>query len=491
MGSLKQLASHTAIYGIPSIVGKVLNYLLTPLYTFLFLPAEYGVMAKMYAVVAFLNVIFTYGMETAFFRFSGEGKKNNTVYGTALNSLILTSLLLCGLGYTYAPTIAGWLNEPLHPEYVRWFAMILALDAIAAIPFARLRQQNRAFRFAWVRSLNIALNIAFNLFFLVLCPQLLKDGHEWISLIYDTTAGIAYIFIANLLASAITLLLLLPEIKGVRYGIDLRIWQQMLLYAFPLLFAGLAGITNETLDRILLDYLLPPEIAKQQNGIYAACYKLSILMTLFIQAFRFAAEPFFFARAREKNAPQAYARIMNYFVAFCCLIFLLVTMYLDVFKHFLRNPLFFEGLAVVPILLLANLFLGVYFNLSIWYKLANKTIYGAYIAMGGAVITIALNFLLIPVIGFLGSAWTTLLVYFLMAAVSYLWGQKEYPIPYDLRKFMFYILFMLFLYLVSEFISYTATANTTKFVLKSILMLTFIGAIVWIEKPKKMINSQR
>lgn len=485
MSGLKKLASETAVYGISTIAMRMLNYLLVPLYTQLFDPEAYGTVTVFYAVLAFFNILLTYGMETTYFRFSGED--NRRVYSTAINSVILTSLLFLMLTWFQSEAIAGLLKEPGQTKLVQYSLLILVFDAISALPFAYLRKMGKAKRFALLRSVNILLNIGFNLLFLYFAPKWVVEGWNFMDL-FSPQPEVIFIFIANLLASGITLLLLIPELRGLEHGIDLKLWRKMMVYALPLLLVGFAGMVNETFDRVVMEYLLPPETAKYDIGVYGACYKLSILMSLFIQAFRFAAEPFFFAQ-KERGDRRIYARATHYFALFCLTIFLLVTIYLDIFKLFLRNEAFHEGLAVVPILLLANLFLGIYYNLSIWYKLADKTMTGAYIAIGGALLTISLLFALIPAMGYMGAAWATLIVYTAMMIAAYLTGQRHYPIPYKVRRFFLYLILTLSIFLISEMLN-KVTDTVTKYGWKTGLFLGFMLLVYIVEKPKKIITSQ-
>ncbi len=440
-GSIKKLAGQTAVYGFSSMLGRLLNYLLVPLYTRVFHTGEYGVVAEFYAYVTFLLVVLTYGMETGFFRFSESKEGFNKTYATTLTSLFFTSMSFLVLINLFAQPLAGLVEHPAHPEYIRWFGFILAFDAFSTIPFAKLRQQNKAWRFAIIKSINIGVNIGANLFFLLLCPALAKSNPDALILqIYNPAIGIGYIFISNLIASSVTLLALLPDIFDVKYQFDKALLRKMLWYSLPLLIGGLAGMVNETIDRILLKYLLPgsKDFVMSQIGIYGANYKLSIMMTIFIQMFRYAAEPFFFSEAKNKASKSQFAKVMLYFVLFGLLIFLGITGYIDIVKHFIGSD-YHEGLKIVPILLAANLFLGIYFNLSVWYKLNNKTRYGAWMAIFGAIITLVLNIILIPHIGYMGSALATLVCYFSMMLISWYLGKKHYPIPYNLKKIGTYV----------------------------------------------------
>lgn len=482
LSPLKKLVSQTAIYGLSSILGRLLNYLLVPLYTRIFIPQEYGVVTEMYAYISFLIVIFTYGMETAYFRFAEKEQDKENVYNTSLLSLLFSSTLLSGGIIYFSQSIADFLQYTNHKEYVIWFALILGLDAVVAIPFAKLRQENKAILFASFKLINICVNIWFNLFFLILCPYLLKNniGVDYLSVFYHKEIGVGYIFISNFIASGITLLLFLPRLLKINLKIDFLLWKKIFRYAYPLIIVGMAGIINETMDRILLKYLLPfsHEENLAQIGIYGACYKLSLMMTIFIQAFRFAAEPFFFKQSNESNAKEIYAKVMNYFVIAGCILFLGVMLFVDVIKFFIGEK-YHEGLHIVPILLMANLCLGIYYNLSIWYKLTDKTNLGAWISIGGAIITLVLNYLWIPTMGYTGSARATFACYFLMMIASYFIGQKHYHVHYGWKKILLYVALSLAIYFISLcFFQF-------QYFINSILLVSFFGIIFLIEKNKK------
>jgi len=450
LNPLKKLAGQTAIYGVSSIVARLLNYFLVPLHVRIFLPDEYGVVGQMYAYVSLLAVILTYGMETAFFRYYILEANKKKLFFTAMLALTFTSFLFVGLIFIFIKPISAVLTIGGHSEIIIWCALIVAIDAITAIPFAKLRAENKAKKFAIIKFINILINVVFNLFFLLLCPWMLKNGilTNEINVIYSKDVGVGYIFISNLIASGFTILLLLPEMLKTEYKFDFTLLKSMLKYALPLLIFGLAGIVNETMDRLFLTYLSPPDIAMSQVGIYSACYKITLLMTILIQAFKYAAEPFFFSQSKEQNAKQVYAQVMNYFVIACSLIFLAIMLYMDIVKYFVGKP-YYEGLKVVPILLLANMFLGIFYNLSVWYKLTNQTKYGAYISIFGAIITIVLNYTLIPILGYMGSAWATLACYASMMVVSYLIGQKKYYIEYNLKKFFIFLSGAVIVYFIS------------------------------------------
>lgn len=489
MNPIKKLAGQTAIYGVSSIVGRILNYLLVPLYTRIFTQAEFGTVSIMYAYVAVVFIILIYGMETTFFRYSETEANKNRVYNTVLSSLFLSTFIFISFAILLSGNISEWIQYPDHKNYVQWLAIILAMDAITAIPFARLRAQNRSIRFASIKFINIGINIGLNLFFLLLCPQLMKSSNDTIlqltSFVFNPELGIiSYVFISNLVASSITIILLLPELFNYRFEFDYRLWRKMIVYSLPLLLTGLAGIMNETLGRFLIKYLLPQDIADQQVGIYAASLKIAILLNLFVQAFRYAAEPFFFSHEKEKGSKIVYARVMNYFVITTSLIFLGIMMYLDIIILMVGED-FREGIAVIPILLIAYLFLGIFYNLSVWYKLTNKTRFGAILAAGGAVITIVFNLLWIPKLGYIGSAWATLICYGAMMVASYFWGQKHFVVKYDVKKIIGYIGLAILLFLISKLL--TSDVQILKLTIHTSLMLVYIFVVYFIEK--KEINS--
>ncbi|MGC6471119.1 MAG: lipopolysaccharide biosynthesis protein [Flavobacteriales bacterium] len=484
MNPLKKLLGQTAIYGLSSIIGRLLNFLLVPLYTRYFSPSEYGEVSLLYAYVAFFVVILIYGMETSFFRFCSHKVNVKKVFSTTLFSVLFSSSLFVFLVASFSSPIATFLQFEAHPEYVVYFAFILGLDAISTVSFAKLRYLNKAILFASIRLINIAINIGLNLFFIVYCPMAVQE--QWflsglIAQFYDPTLGIAYIFIANLIASLVMLLLLIPQMKNSSITIDFSLLRKMLLYGLPLMVAGLAGIANETIDRVILQYVLPSEIAKSEIGIYSAFYKLSIIMTLFVQAFRFGAEPFFFAQQKEKNAKQLYAQTLKFFIIVTSAIFLVTMIYFDLVKHFIGQEFHdSRGMLVVPILLLANLFLGIYYNLSVWFKLSNNTIYGAYLAIFGACLTIALNLLWIPSLGFVGAAWATLVCYVSMTIASYVLSKKHYAINYPIARILLYLLLSIAFYMLSLFVDLGMALN-------SIYIVCYFVVVYRLEKSTKQI----
>ncbi len=451
MSRLKKLAGETALYGISSIVGRVISYLLVPLYTRVFEPGEYGIVTELYSYVAFFIVVYTFGMETAFFRFASNNKEEEKdIYNNSFTFIFLVSIILSLVLAAFATPLVESMNYPGQENYIYWFAAILAIDAIMAIPFARLRLQNKALAFATAKLINIGINIGLNLFFLVFCKQV-HEGNIFPSLrpfidsIYDPAMGVGYVFLANLIASASLVLILWKPLSQTRFSLDLEKLKPMLRYAYPLMIMGLAGATNEMLAKPMLKYYLPegfyPGLTNQEViGIFGACYKLSVFMTLGIQAFRFASEPFFFSSAKDKDSPEMFGRVMHYFVIAGCFALFAISINLDIISLvFLQSKEYWRALHIVPILLLANLFLGIYFNLSLWYKLTDRTYFGSWISIFGAFITITFNILLIPVMGFEGSVLVTLFCYFSMSAISYYYGQKHYPIPYQTIRNLLYI----------------------------------------------------
>jgi O-antigen/teichoic acid export membrane protein len=457
MSILKKLAGQTAVYGLSSIVGRFLNYLLVPLYTGVLNPSAFGVQSWFYAFASFGAVIFTYGMETAFFNFSRQRPDKERVFSTILISILISSAILSFILFGLAKPItqSNWAKQSGNESYFYYILVILAADAISSIPFAWLRQQNEAMRFAMLRLLSIGVNILLNLLFYLIFPYLVSKG-IFAPLSTDGLVSIKWIFFANVTSSLVVLPFFFKEFKMIKYGFDLNLWKEMMIYSYPLIFMGFAGMINETMDRMLLNaYIADPSVASHETGVYAANYKLSILITLFIQAFRFAAEPFFFSRAKEGDAPKTYAQVMHYFVIVCAVIFLVVVLYLDIFKYFIRTEAYWTGLKVVPVLLMANVFLGIYYNLSIWYKLTNKTRLGAIVSIIGAAITLILNILWIPYYSYVGSAWATLICYAAMAAMSYGLGQKYYPVPYPLKRIGAHLALALTVYMVSEMLKET------------------------------------
>ncbi|MEP1034642.1 polysaccharide biosynthesis C-terminal domain-containing protein [Ekhidna sp.] len=445
MSILKKLASQTAVYGLSSVLGRMLNYLLVPLYTSVFLPAEYGIVTELYAYVAFLNILFFYGLETAYFRFSSQDIGYN-YFNLAFTSILISSLLFSGIIWLFSESIAGVLQYPNKAYFIKWLAAILAIDAIVAIPFARLRQNGKAYHFAVFKLSNIGINILLNLFFILLCPMILEDDPgSFISKIYNPEIGVGYVFLSNLIANGLYLFFFIPDWLKIKLTFNSSEWKRMMKYAWPVLIIGFAGVTNEMLSRAILKYRLPEGFYEGYTnleilGIFGACYKLSVFMTLAVQAFRYAFEPFFFSQAKEKKSPQVFSQVMTGFVLFTAFSWLTLSVFMPYYAPiFLRQESYLLALNAVPWLLGGGLFLGVFYNLSLWYKLTDKTLYGAYISLIGAFVTFLLNWILIPVMGYLGSAVATFVTYLLMVIISYLWGMRHYPVPYQIVKVLTYV----------------------------------------------------
>lgn len=447
---IKQLFGQTAVYGLGIVLPRLLNYLLlTPFYTRIFDQASYGVITELYAYVVFLLVILTYGMETGYFRYASNSDQKDQVYTTVLISLLATSFLFILSMLLWGGAVSKIIGYGSHPEYVKWLAVIVGIDAFTAIPFARIRLHNRAVKYTLIRIGEVTINIGLNLFFLYYCPR--HTDSSLVSLVYREEIGVGYVLIANMTASISKLILLLPEILAAfRSSFNKSMMGTLLKYSYPLLVAGLAGTVNEALDRVLLKYLIPPEQnPMEQLGIYGANFKLAVLMTLFVQMFKYAAEPFFFSKSEEKNSKKLYGDIMTYFVIAGLFIFLLVNLYLEYFILFIGKD-FREGSHIVPIILMANLVMGIFFNLSIWYKLTNKTLIGAILVLIGAGITIFINILFIPRHGYVASAWAHLVCYSVMVILSYLWSRKHYAIPYKTGRILTYMVLALVIYFFNE-----------------------------------------
>ena len=452
MSALQQLFKHTFIYGIATVLPRVLSVLLTRLYTDKLPTDEYGIVTVVFAGMIFFNVVLSYGMETAFFRFVNKSDRKKEVQATALTALIITSLLFLVVTLSLREDIADVLNFKV--EYILYAILILTLDALVVIPFAWLRNNQMPGRYSAIKIFNVVVNLAFNLFFFLWLPLLVSEGNpSFFDAIYIGENNVSYVFISNSIASGVTLLLLLPLYFRIGLRFNPAIFKNMLRYGLPILVAGIAFSINEHFDKILLKYLLPETIAEAEVGIYGACYKLGVFMTLFITAFKLGIEPFFFSHADKKDAKTTYAAIMQYFTIFGAFILLFVVVYADIFKQFLiANKTYWEAMTIVPIILMANLCLGIYYNLSVWYKITDKTHYGAYISVFGASLTLILNFILIPKMSYQGSALATLAAYATMMILSWYFGRKKYPIPYPLKKIGVYLSVSVVLSLVSFYV---------------------------------------
>lgn len=489
MSGIKQLAGQTIWYGLSSIAARLINYLLTPYltYTAAVQTADFGKMALIYAAIPLLNVIFTYGFETAYFRFSAREENKDSIYSTAAHSLFISTLLFSGILWAGQGTFARIIGLEEFPDIIRLSIFIIALDTFSTIPFARLRQENRPLKFAAARILGILVNVFLTWFFISYCAkQVTTDPDSWVSLFYSPERNpIYYVVLANLVQSVITLLFLTKEISQIRFQFNTRLWKEMMIYALPLVVAGLGGMINETFDRLMLRWWLPGDAAlkESQVGIYNACYKLSILITLFIQAFRMGAEPFFFRQAETGNPQPVYARVMKFFVIVITLMFLVVSLFMPVWKHFI-GPRYWEGLSVVPILLMANIFLGIYYNLSVWYKLSNRTMAGAWITLAGAVITVLINYTFIPSGGYMACAWATCCCYGVMMVLSYIWGQRVYRIPYAWKKLLAYLVIVVLLFFLHRVLTWLWSNTVFSLITGLILTMAYAWFVSRIEKKE-------
>ncbi len=496
MNPLKKLAGQTAVYGLSSIVGRFLNYLLVPLYTYNFATHEYGIVTELFAYVVVLQILLTYGMETGFFRFSQKDYSKDTVFSTAITSLFFTTLLFLVVGIVFSKNIATVIDYQQHVEYIIYFVLILSLDVLTALPFARLRLQNKAKKFAILKIINISVNIGLNLFFIVFCPMVIENNpNSILNNVYNPEIGVGYIFISNLVASSVVFILFLPSYFKVKYNFDKKLLKSMLIYSLPLLLTGLAGAVNEVFDRILLKYwLLVPEgienggeYVMKQIGIYGANAKIAVLMIMFVQAFRYAAEPFFFSFDKKKNSNTVFADIMKYFIIIALLMFLGVMFYLDIVKYFIHKD-YFEGLKVILPLFLSRIFVGIFFILSFWYKLKDITRYGIVIVITGSITTIVLNYFLIPKYGYIGAAWTNFSTYLVMIIISFIWSRKYMPIKYDFKRIFAYFALALLLYFVSIQFEYNNIA--IKLLVNTGLLSIYVVIVAYFENIFQLIKKK-
>ncbi len=452
MSGIKKLAGETLWYGGSTIAAKLINLLLTPFLTYTLLhTSDYGKNGLIYSVIPIFNVIFTYGFETAYFRFSGNKEGSSKLYSTASLSLVCSTILFTAILWLNRGLLGHAIGLEEFPTMIKLMIAVIAFDTLAAIPFARLRQEGKPRKFAAAKIIGILVNILVTWFYIGYCPDhYAADPTGWLHNIYDPTLNpITYVVLANLIQSLITLLFLSGEILQIRFSFDGALWRKMMWYALPLILVGMGGMVNETMDRLMLRWWLPgtDTFREEQVGIYNACYKLSILITLFIQAFKMGAEPFFFKQSEGVNPQRTYARVMKFFVMIISVMFLVVSLFIPVWKYFI-GPKYWSGLGIVPVLLMANIFLGIYYNLSIWYKLSNRTIYGAVITLMGAAVTIIINYYFIARYGFIACAWATFICYGLMMWVSFMWGQKHYRIPYAWKKLTAYLFIVAVLYFI-------------------------------------------
>ena len=444
-------------------------------------------MSLIYALIPFLNTLILFAFETAYFRFIQRSEYKADVYNTLTTSLLISTGCIVGLTIFFHVPIAHFIGLTDHPEYITLSAVIIGLDAISALPFAKLRNENRPKKFAAIRICGILINILVIYFFLTICPRIIRNNpNSVLRLVFSVGFGVGYVLIANIAQSLFQLLALWKELATVRLKINVVLWKEVWIYALPLTIAGFAGMINETFDRVMLQRWSPlkGDAATFEVGVYSACYKLSILITLFVQAFRMGAEPFFFKQSTEPNAPKVYARVMKFFVITICGMFLVVSLYLDIWKYFIQDKKMWQGLKVVPILLLANMFLGIYINLSIWYRLSRKTTAGAYITLIGAAITISVNFIFIPYFSYMACAWATFLCYGSMMVISYVQGQKSYPVPYAWKKLISYMVIVIILYFVHQAINRIWNSAALNYTSATLFLLLFSLFIYRVERKE-------
>lgn len=490
---IKALAGQTVVYGLGTIVPRLLNYLLTPFYVRVFASSEYGQISELYAWIALMMAVLVFGMETTFFRFS-EKEDSNKVFRNAESFILLITTIFLIAYCLFYKSFAELIHYQFNTHYVLLIGILVALDAIAAVPFAILRKENKAKRFSLIKVINVTTNIFFNILFIVIIPD--KSMMIAEAIFGSQTSLLIWVLISNILASILNIILLMPQFIKLRLGFDKDLIKQMLKYSWPILLIALIGMINEVADKILIKFLVKipdsatlsamnlsaDQYAMQQLGIYSANYKLGVLMTIFIQMFRYASEPFFFSHAKDRNAPSLYAKVMTYFVIFCLIIFLGVMFYIDILQSFVgrAGSDYREGLVIVPIILIANMFYGIVFNLSIWFKLSDKTFYGTIITIIGSIVTLTCFFVLIPKIGYMGAAIAHLACYTVMMLVSYFWGQRVFPIPYQVGRIVIYCLLALVLFTISNTI--VEFSMMTKMIINTLMLLLFLIIVVVLEK---------
>lgn len=484
------MAGQTLWYGVPTIASRFLGYLMNlSLPLFFAQPATTADLTQIYAIIPFLNVLFTYGLETAYFRFSKE-EDPNKLYSTLSIALIGSTLLFTGLLWFFSGTILHWANLQSHPEFIHWMIGILFFDTLSTLAFAKLRQENRPKKYAAVRLSSVLVNLIVVLVFIGWIPfKVQQDPTTWMTIFTNNNIGIGYYLIGNLAGSILTFLLLFKEFRKISTQFSISLFKKVMEYSYPLIIVGMGGMVNDMLSRLIYQHVvqLPVDEAKHELGIFGNIYRLAVLITILIQAFRMAAEPFFFKQKGEENAQKVYARVMKFFVIACCFMFLFISLFIEVFGWFflaINKPLWVQGLQVVPLLALGNIFLGIYYNLSVWYKLTDKNNYGAMITVAGALITIGLNILLIPSLHYLGAALATFLCYLFMMIVSYYMGQQHYPIPYATKKLTAYLAIVLLLYGLHKLILYFFPHLWLGILIGCIFIGLFTWLVIWAEEKE-------
>lgn len=486
MSVLKKFLGQTAVYGLSTVFSRLFNFILTPLFTKVYVPSVYGIFTTLYSYASLINAVLAFGMESTYFRYLNKHEdQKQEVYNNSFLCIAFISVLFLITGSVFANGIASWINNGQQTQvldyqlYIRFFVWLLFLDAICVIPFAKLRADGKAFKYSLIKFLNIGCFVGFNLFFIYVVPLIIGRHLPmagWFAPWYRH-GWVGYVFISNLIASLVTFLMLLPEFLQIRFRFDKALFYKMLSYSWPILVANLSFIVNENLDKIVLSRLLPDSVADGQVGIYGAVCKIAIFLSIFITAFRLGAEPFFFSHAKHANARNTYAIILHYFVIALSLLFLGLVANIEILKHFIAQN-YWVGLPAVPYLLFGYVCLGIYMNLSIWYRLSDQTKYGLYISLVGAVITIAFNFVLIPKYSYMGSAWVSMLAYFIMMAISYVLGQKYYPIPYKLNRILAYLLISVVMVVLSFWVFHR------NIYIGNGLLLLFFAGICYVEKDE-------
>ncbi|MES2773562.1 MAG: polysaccharide biosynthesis C-terminal domain-containing protein [Bacteroidota bacterium] len=489
MGNIKKLAGQTIWYGVPTIASRFLGYILMIFLYRWYGPKTTASITQVYAAIPFLNILFTYGLETSYFRFS-QNKDKSQLYNTLNISLIVSTLIFSVILLFNTDALASALDMPNKPEYFRWMVYILFLDTIATLPFAKLRQEGRPRKFAMIKVLNVLITVALVFYWLRICPGIYAENPDSIFLVgYNTTTGIGYFIIANVVASGITLLMLWKEWKGFSFKFNGKLWAEVLKYSYPLIIVGLGGMINELMSRLVYTKVLDLPFGEEQRqlGIFGANYKLAVLITMFIQVFKMAAEPFFFNQSTDKNAPRTYARVTKFFVIACTLMWLGIVLNLDWITKLAYGKNFkeySEGAHIIPILAMGSVFLGIYYNLSVWYKLTNRTLTGAWITIAGAVITLVLNIWWIPIFKYTGSAWATFICYAFMMVISYVLGQKHYRIPYAWKKLLAYIVISVLIFLLHRWVSGLILQPLISFLLGLVLIGAYSLFILRVEKKE-------
>jgi O-antigen/teichoic acid export membrane protein len=455
--SIKKLAGQTVWYGIPRIVSRFLNFGVSLLGFQLFDPNGSYPYTQIYAVIPFLTVLFTYGLETSFFRFA-QTHDRQKLFNTLNISIWITTILFTLLLFMFKGPLTRFIEMEKYPEFVTWMIWIVFFDTLYTIPLAKLRLEDRPRKYAFINVFSVLLNILIVLFFFYVAKPAHESGeNSFLALLYNPRIGIGYFIIANVIASGVTLLLLYKEFTSFKFEFDKGLWKDVMHYSYPLIIVGFGGMINEMLSRVIYRKVMVetyPGQAEFELGVFGANYKLAVLITIFIQIFRMAAEPFFFNQSKNEGAQKMYARVMKLFVIACSFMFLIISLNLEFWQGLIakKYPAYASGIHIVPILAMGSVFLGIYYNLSIWYKLTNKNMMGAYVTIGGAIITIVLNILLIPKFHYTGAAWATFLCYAFMMVVSYVQGQKYYPIPYARKKLITYLVIVTLLYLIHEYL---------------------------------------